>query len=162
MAAGEDWTMRLADYLAPKRIKVPLASTTKDNAIGELIDLLDADGWLSDRDQALAAVLRRERVRSTAIGGGLAIPHGKTAAVRDMVLAVGTSRCGLAFHSIDEKPVHLVILLLTPIEKTGLHVQALARIARLMAAEAVRDSLAAAATAEELYWMLQQKEQLAL
>lgn len=143
--------MHLTDILTPGRVKAPLAATQKEAVIAEMIDLLASCGDLADRDKVLQAVLERERTRTTGIGGGLALPHGKSPGVHELVMAVGRPAAPIAFDSIDGKPVNLVILLVSPPDKTGPHIQALARISRLMSVDAVRNKLLAAKDAQELY-----------
>jgi len=150
--------MLLTDILTLQRVKVPLEATTKEAVIEELVDVLAADGQVNDRDLALRAVLEREKTRTTGIGNGLAIPHGKSAAVANLVMAVGLSREGIDFDSIDGKPVRLLILLLSPADKTGPHIQALARISRLLSVEAFRKRLYAAQSSDELFGAIKEQE----
>ena len=81
--------MILTQILQPTCIKAPLQSKDKDSSITELVDLLAENGLLHDRDAVLEAVLMREQTRSTGIGSGIAIPHGKSAGVEDLVMAIG-------------------------------------------------------------------------
>ncbi|HAU38945.1 MAG TPA: PTS sucrose transporter subunit IIABC [Phycisphaerales bacterium] len=141
----------LKDLLSPGRIRAPLKETTKEGVIRELIDVLAAGDDLRDRDAALQAVLEREKTRTTGIGNGLAIPHGKTDAVGELVMAVGIAPTPVDFESVDGKPVSLVLLLLSPLDKTGPHIQALARISRLMSLAEFRKKLSAAGSAQEVY-----------
>ncbi|HOD83403.1 MAG: PTS system fructose-specific EIIABC component [Planctomycetes bacterium ADurb.Bin126] len=151
--------MLLTDMLKLEQIKVPLAATDKQGAIQELVDLLAGQGRLLDRDKAYQAVLEREQTRTTGIGEGVAIPHGKTPAVDDLVIALGKAPDGVDFESIDGKPVTLILLLLSPSDRTGLHIQALARISRLISLDAFRKKMASAQTAEEIFQVIQQQEQ---
>ncbi len=151
--------MLLTDMLKLEQIKVPLAATDKQGAIQELVDLLAGQGRLLDRDKAYQAVLEREQTRTTGIGEGVAIPHGKTPAVDDLVIALGKAPDGVDFESIDGKPVTLILLLLSPSDRTGLHIQALARISRLISLDAFRKKMASAQTGEEIFQVIQQQEQ---
>lgn len=150
--------MFLTNILDVSRIKVPLVSTTKEGVIAELIDVLKAAGDISDRDRALTAVLDRERTRTTGIGNALAIPHGKTNAVGGMVMALGKTEHPVEFGSIDNKPVHLVIMILSPLDQTGPHIQALAHVTRLLIHDAFRSKLLAAASAQEMHQAIAQQE----
>jgi mannitol/fructose-specific phosphotransferase system IIA component (Ntr-type) len=143
--------MELSKILTPKRIRVPLGSNDKSGVITELIDVLAADGALLDRDAALDAVLRREAERTTGIGYGLAIPHGKSAGAKDLVVAAGKPAEPVDFQSLDRRPVTFVVLLVSPPDQTGPHIQALAKVSRLMNNEAFRKAVERAATAEDLY-----------
>jgi len=146
--------MKLTDILGPRCVKVPLAATTKEAAIGELIDLLDADELLTDRDQMLQAVLDREATRTTGIGHALAVPHGKAHACSRLVMAVGKPAEPIDFQSIDKQPVKVIVLLASPPDQTGPHIQALARISRLMTMENFRNAIFRAESSAELYGII--------
>ncbi|HUT31776.1 MAG TPA: PTS sugar transporter subunit IIA [Sedimentisphaerales bacterium] len=150
--------MLLTQILQPSCVKVPLQGEDKKSIITELIDLLDANGLLLDRDTALEAVFTREQTRSTGIGSGIAIPHGKCKAVKELVMALGIAPQPIDFESVDGKPVKIMILLVSPTDKTGPHIQALARISRLMLDEKFKNALEKAHSAEQLYELLTNKE----
>lgn len=151
--------MQLTDILTERRIKIPLAATTKEGAITELVDLLVANGDIFDREKALAAVLEREHTRTTGIGNGLAIPHGKASATHELVLALGKAARPIDFDSIDQKPVTLVMLLISPLDQTGPHIQALARISRLMSNDPFRNKLNAATSVEQVMQLIEGQEE---
>ncbi|OHB59421.1 MAG: hypothetical protein A2173_11750 [Planctomycetes bacterium RBG_13_44_8b] len=150
--------MLLTQILELTCVKVPLDGRDKESAIIELVELLDKNELLADKDEVLQAVLDREKTRSTGIGAGIAIPHGKCKGVKELVMALGISRQGLEFQSIDAKPVYIIALLASPIDKTGPHIQALARISRLMLDEEFKNKLQNADNAEELYKLINEKE----
>jgi fructose-specific phosphotransferase system IIA component len=150
--------MTLTQILQPTCIKVPLESRDKRSAIVELIDLLDSRGLLLDKQVALNAVLTREQTRSTGIGSGIAIPHGKCPAVEELVMAVGIAAEPINFESIDGKPVTVIIMLVSPADQTGPHIQALAKISRLMLDEEFRTKLQQATSADEAFELLSKKE----
>ena len=122
------------------------------------MDLLNDNGLLLDRDVALEAVLMREQTKSTGIGSGIAVPHGKCKAVKELVMAIGIAGEPIDFKSIDGKPVTIVILLVSPVEQTGPHIQALARISRLMLDEPFKKALEKATSAKDVYELLSNKE----
>ena len=148
---GKGDKMRLVDILDIKCVMVPLKALEKNQAITELIDLLDRAGRLDDYDTALKAVMQRESVRSTGVGQGFAIPHGKSSAVDQLVMAVGKTSEPIDFESIDKKPVDIIFLLISPLDKTGPHIQALAGISRLMTDLPTRSRIDECSTAEQLY-----------
>ena len=150
--------MLLTQILEANCVKVPLEAKEKLSIITELVDLLDANKLLSDREGALNAVLTREKTRSTGIGSGIAIPHGKCKAVKELVMAIGIAAEPIEFESVDGKGVKIIILLVSPTDQTGPHIQALARISRLMLDEEFKQSMENAASAEELYELLSGKE----
>ena len=150
--------MRLTDILKPSNIKLPLESNTKAAAIGELVELLHANGEISDPKKVLDSVLEREATRTTGIGNGLAIPHGKCAGTDHLVMAIGRPATPIDFQAIDGRPVSLIWLLTSPPDKTGPHIHALARISRLMTIDRFRQALANAKTAQEIYDAIVQQE----
>jgi fructose-specific phosphotransferase system IIA component len=150
--------MNLTQILQLKSIKIPLESKDKESAILELVDLLDSNGLLSDRDKVLDAVLVREKNRSTGIGCGIAIPHGKCFSVRELVMAVGIAEEPIDFQSVDGKPVNIILLLLSPSDQTGPHIQALASISRLMLDEKFRQALEKTTSRQEVYDLIVRKE----
>jgi len=150
--------MRLTEHLRPGCVKVPLEAKEKVAAITELVDLLVREGLVADRDRVLDAVLERESRRTTGIGHGLAVPHAKCDAVERLVMAVGKPSSPIDFGSVDGKPVNIIVLLVSPVDQTGPHIQALARISRLMTIESVRDAIDRAKTAEELYQVIAEQD----
>ena len=139
-------------------MRVPLQSRDKNAAISELIDLLDSSGLLADKAAVSEAVFAREQTRSTGIGSGIAIPHGKCNAVKELVMAIGIAHDPIDFDSIDGNPVSIVILLVSPSTQTGRHIQALATISRLMLDEAFKQAFEQSSHAAEAYKLLQDKE----
>ena len=150
--------MTLIKILQPTCVKVPLEGKDKKSVIIELVDLLDANGLLLDKNVVLEAVFAREQTRSTGIGSGVAIPHGKCNAVKELVMAIGIASEQIDFESVDGKPVAIVILLVSPANQTGPHIQALARISKLMLDEEFKQGLEGASSAEEVYELLSSKE----
>jgi len=150
--------MILTQILHPNCVKVPVENKDKESVITELVDLLDANRLFSNRDIALEAVLARERTRSTGTGAGIAIPHGKCNAVKELIMAIGIAHDAIDFESVDGNPVTIIILLVSPIDQTGPHIQALARISRLMLDEEFKQKLEKAASSDEVYELLNSKE----
>jgi fructose-specific phosphotransferase system IIA component len=150
--------MTLTEILQPTCIKAPLKGKDKDSVITELVDVLAENGLLSDRDVVLEAVFTREQTRSTGIGSGVAIPHGKCSGVSELVMAIGIAAEPVDFDSIDQKPASIIILLASPIDRTGPHIQALARISRLMLDEEFKGKLEKAESPEDVYRLISTKE----
>jgi len=143
--------MRLTEILKPQNIKVPLLAKTKSDAIKELVDLLASTHEVADPTKVLESVLDREATRTTGIGNGLAIPHGKCVGTDHLVMAIGRCETPIDFQSIDGRPVNLIWLLSSPPDKTGPHIHALARISRLMTIDKFRQALLAAKDAQEMF-----------
>lgn len=149
--------MRLTDILTPARVKVPLTAQTKHGVIEELLDVMVAAGAVGDRQRVLQTVLEREGTRTTGIGGGMAIPHGKCMGITEPMVAIGRTAKPVDFESIDGKPVWLVILLVSPADQTAMHIQALARISRVMSIDAFRNKLASA-DAPAMYQLIKDQD----
>ncbi|HZN69728.1 MAG TPA: PTS sugar transporter subunit IIA [Tepidisphaeraceae bacterium] len=150
--------MRLTDILKPKNIKVPLAAKVKTDAIAELVNLLAENGEVIDPKKVLDSVLDREATRTTGIGNGLAIPHGKCTGIDHLAMAIGRPAQPIDFQAIDGRPVGLIWLLTSPPDKTGPHIHALARISRLMTIDRFRQALLGAKTSQEIYDAIVQQE----
>lgn len=152
-------TMNIIDLLSPHAVKVPLTSTDKKAAIDELIDYLADNELISDARELKRVVWEREQQRSTGIGEGLAIPHGKTSTLDRLVMAVGRPAEPIAFDAIDQKPVKLLVLLASPPNRTAEHIQALGKISRMMSDPTFRNYAYNAESSEELYDLFKQAEQ---
>ena len=143
--------MNIRDILSPKAVKAPLQSTEKHAIIDELVDLLADAELIDDPDTLKSVVWEREQQRSTGIGEGLAIPHGKANCSNNLVIAIGRPSQPIEFGSVDRKPVQLVVLLASPPAKTADHIQALGKISRLMSKPEFREKSYAAESGEELF-----------
>ncbi len=141
----------LTDILTLQRIKMPVEASSKEEMIGELVDVLADNGDISDRQAVMDAVLDREATRTTAIGGGLAIPHGKCSAVGKLMMVIGKVSQPAEVKGIDGQPVTLVILLVYPDSQSGPHMEALARLSRLLEMEEFRSALEEASSCEDLF-----------
>ena len=150
--------MKLLDILPKKSIVCDLQGRTKKQVLEELIDALLQEKPELDRERLMAVLLERERLGSTGIGDGIAIPHGKMKDLNKLVLAFGKSAAGVDFESMDGKPVHLFFLLVAPENCTGIHLRALARIARLLKNALVRKRLVSVDTQDEIYAVIQQED----
>ena len=151
--------MKLTDILSPTCVKVPLQGADKTSAITELVDVLAAHDLGGDRDEMLRAVLERENTRSTGIGHGLAVPHGKCQGCQRLAMALGKPETPIDFGSRDGQPVNIIVLLVSPPTETGPHIEALARISRLMLMDDFRQAISGAATPEDIYAVIQDHEQ---
>ena len=150
--------MNITDILSPKAVKVPLVSTEKKAVIDELVDLLNDSGLITDPDTLKCIVWEREQQRSTGIGDGLAIPHGRSDCSEDLVMAIGRPAEPIDFDSLDHNPVELVVLLASPPTRTSDHIQALGKISRIMADLNFRKAAYSAASAETLYQLFKGAE----
>ena len=141
--------MLLTELLSAERIRVPLASKSKDAVLEELVGVLEQAGVVDDPAATLRAVRQREEVLSTGIGSGVAIPHGKSDGVSGLAMAAGVAAEPMDFASPDGQPVRIFFLLVGPESAAGLHVKALSRISRLVRREELRARLVAATSPGE-------------
>ena len=140
--------MKLLDILEPGVVKVGMESVDKEESFEELIDLLVKTGKITDRESALDAIYAREEMRSTGIGKGVAIPHGKDASITKITAAAGTSGHGIEFDSVDGEPMRLVFLVLAEVNNPGPHLQTLSEIATCLNEPGTYDKLVNAKTPE--------------
>jgi fructose-specific phosphotransferase system IIA component len=143
--------MRLTEILKPQNIIVSMKAKNKNDAIAELVAVLAGNSSVQDPKALLDAVLEREATRTTGIGSGFAIPHGKTTGVSQLVMAIGKFDTPIDFQSIDGKPVGLIWLLASPPKDTGPHIIALARVSRLMTIEKFRGAINQAKTSRDVF-----------
>ena len=150
--------MNLLDILSEKSVIVGLQGETKEEIIEELVDSLEEGVAISDRDKVLQSVLDREKIMSTGIGDGIAIPHGKSDAVITLSAALGTQKRGANFEALDGEPAYVFFLLVSPANISGPHIKALARISRLLKNEDFKKRLTAASSPEELIGEISEEE----
>ena len=150
--------MRLSEILTPQNIKLGLEAASKVEAIRTLVDLLHANGEVVDAAKVLESVLDREATRTTGIGNGLAIPHGRSPGTSKLSMAIGRPLAPIDFQSIDGRPVTVIWLLTSPPDQSGAHIKALAAISRLMTGDKFRYAMNHATTAEELLAIVQKQE----
>jgi len=151
--------MQITELISKDCVKLDLRARTKGEAFEELIALLVADGRVKNKKAALTAIKEREKLMSTGIGTGVAIPHAKCTVVDELVAAFGKTDRGINYQSLDDEPVHLIFLLLTPENDTGSHVKALARISRLLKQQHFRNSLMEATSVTKVMKIIREAEQ---
>lgn len=150
--------MRLYDILDKSHVQIPLKASSRDDSISALISLLDDGEILADKDRAYQAVLEREKIMTTGVGNGIAIPHCKDNSCPNFAVALGIHPKGINFESIDKKDVKIVFLLVGPENNPGLHIKLLSRISRLMSNEELRDQLMESKTADDVVSLIEEEE----
>lgn len=151
--------MRIMDFLTKETVMVDLKSMDKKGVLNELVDVLVKNNKVSDKNKTIKILLEREELGSTGIGQGIAIPHGKTDEVSNVVIAFGSSKQGIEFDSLDGEPVYLVFLLLAPTESAGVHLKALAKISRLLKDKHFRQALRDAKSDDEVINIIKEEAQ---
>ncbi len=150
--------MKIVDFVRPELIVAELTTHDKNEVIKELANHLAGHVPGVDRDALAKVLLERERLASTAIGEGVAIPHGKLDAVGKLVACVGRAPKGVDFDSMDGRPTHLFFVLVAPENSTGVHLKALARISRLFKDPEFRTRLMQAKDAAEIYKVISDED----
>lgn len=131
-----------------------LKSDTKEGVINEMIDLLDAAGKLPDKNAALNSVIEREKKMSTGMQCGVAIPHGKTDTIDDLLVAFAMKKSGIDFGSLDGQPSKIFVMTLSSSNRTGPHIQYLAEISKVLNIPSIRERLLAAQSVDEVVSIL--------
>lgn len=148
--------MHIDDLLDENLIDLNVKDGNKFQVIEDLLDVAIRAGKVIERKSALKDLIEREQYLSTGFENGLAVPHAKTEAVREMVLVFGVSREGIEFDSLDGKPTHYIFLLLSPMDTSGPHIQILALIARNFQNSDILQKLHDASTAKKLLQLLKE------
>ena len=151
--------MKITDILDANSVIEELNSQDKKGVLEELVAILVANGRLSEQEDPVQILLERERLGSTGIGDGIAIPHGKLKEINTILCSFGRSSKGINFQAIDEKPTHLFFLLLAPEDSAGEHLQALARLSRLLKDVRFRKRLMEATTKKEIYRLIVEEDE---
>lgn len=143
--------MSITEILTLARVLPELRATDKETALRELAELISSAAPAAGVEQIFAILRERERLNSTAIGDGIAIPHGRLSGIENVVAGFARSTRGLDFDSVDRQPTHLFFVLLAPDDAAALHLRALARISRLLKSPAFREHLLTLSSADEIF-----------
>lgn len=145
------YVMRLSEILAIDNIIPELKAKDKKGVLGELAEVIARYDANIDRGMLLKVLIERENLGSTGIGDGVAIPHGKLSSVKQPIVSFGRSKKGLDFDSMDGQPAFLFFLLLAPENSSGVHLQVLTKIARILKSSTFRKALMQVDSREEIY-----------
>src|SRR5580692_6600203 len=150
--------MKITDFLTPEMIAPVLKGQTKADVLKELATCLTGQHPEIPPDELAAVLAERERLGSTAIGDGIAIPHGKLPSVTKILGTFGRHMTGVDFESLDGNPTHIFFMLVAPEDSTSLHLKALARVSRLLRDGNFRDKLLTAPDANELFRLIRDED----
>ncbi len=151
--------MQINDMFDKDYIIEELKATSKRAVLAELSEIFSRDQKGLAPGAMVDVLLEREKLGSTGIGDGIAIPHGKLKGLDRLVISFGRSRQGIDFDAIDGKPVHIFFLLMAPESSTGQHLKALAKISRMLKDPEFRNGLLEAKSAEEIYRKIAEKDE---
>lgn len=150
--------MQISAILEEQFIAIDLPSEGKEEALNSMVDMLGASSKVRDLEKVRQAILERERLMSTGVGHGFAIPHGKTDALEDILAAFAITRKPIDFQALDNQPVQLIFMLVGRETHVGTHLKLLSRISRLMNNEDFRRQLLTAGSSQEVLRLFDQEE----
>jgi fructose-specific phosphotransferase system IIA component len=150
--------MKITDILNESVIRTNLPGSSKEEIINAMIDLVGTKKQVADKERMRTAIFEREKIMSTGVGSGFAIPHGKTDAVNDIIAAFAVTAQPIDYQSLDDQPVRLVFLLVGRDNMVGPHIKLLSRISRLMNREEFRKQLLEAETSKDILEIFRQEE----
>lgn len=153
--------MKILDFLAESCILTELEGKTKKAVVAELVEVLaKKKSQMKNVDKVVEAIMKRESTGSTGIGQGVAIPHAKSEDVSKIVASLGISKTGIDFDSLDGEPVYIIFLMVAPPESISEHLQAIAKISRLLKDKFFRQSLRDAQTPSEIIKIIKEEDEL--
>jgi len=150
--------MKISELLKPSLIKMSLQADNKDELFPEMVQLFVTDGLIKDRATAVRILEEREAKMSTGIANGLGLPHGKLPEAKQTLLAMGISKEGIEYDSLDGELVYIVITIFAELENPGQHIQVLAEISRLFSIPGFKERIQAAATPAEVLDVIRSEE----
>ena len=142
--------MLLSELITPSLISCELSGRTKDDVIGELVNLFASENIIENKDEFIEKIKVREQIESTAIGNGIAIPHARSSSVKKLAVAFGKSKDGVDFDSADEKPVYLFFMIAAPENAHKEYLQAVAKVARFLKCNGIKEKLLTANSKEDV------------
>ena len=151
--------MKITEFLSKDGIKIGMQSAEKEDALVELVDVLAVVKDVGDKKNIIKALVERESLGSTGIGQGIAIPHGKTDRVKELVAVLGISQKGVNFEALDGEPVYIFFLLVAPKETAGPHLKALAQISRILRDSYFCELLRRCKSPDEVYELIRREEE---
>lgn len=150
--------MRIAEFLQPDAVIAELAARNKQEVLQELSRAMASANPTLNQDRLVFALREREKLSSTGIGEGIAIPHAKLSELTQLLASFGVSHAGVDFDAIDGRPTHLFFALIAPENSAGIHLKALARISRLFKSAQFRSAIMQAKTADEIYSLIARED----
>ena len=150
--------MKITGIIGPESISADLNSNGKIDVLAELGELIEKQIPEVTAEVITKTLVDRERLATTGVGGGVAIPHGKILGINNIVAAVGISKTGIDFGAVDNAPVHIFVALVAPLNSSGDHLRALAQISRILKDPSTRERIRAARDNEQLFEVLKEED----
>jgi len=151
--------MKIMDFLSPEAVVLDIKATDTESAIREMVEVLKKLKKIKDTSELIDILLQREKLGSTGIGQGVAIPHGKLDLFEKQIGVLGISRNGVDFKSLDGAPAHLIFLLVCPSSESGEHLLAMASISRAFKDRLFRQSLLKATSVNEVIGLIKEADE---
>ena len=143
--------MKLVDILRESCVIADIKGTTKREILFELVETLKKANLINDIDSVVEIIIEREKLGSTGIGDGVAIPHGKMNKLNTILCVAGRSKEGVDFDAVDRQPVHIIFLVLAPEDSASLHLKVLSRISKVLRDPSFRKKILKLADAHDIY-----------
>ncbi|MCB0279990.1 MAG: PTS sugar transporter subunit IIA [Calditrichaeota bacterium] len=150
---------KIADVLTADSVKVPLSGSNREEVLKELLEILSTKSIFKDKNEIYKAVVERERIMTTGVGNGIAIPHCKHDSCKDFRIALGITEEDIEFQAVDQHPVHIIFLLVGPNNSAGMHIKLLSRITRLLSKVEIRQQLLESKSPQEAFDCIIEEEQ---
>ncbi|MCE5272051.1 PTS sugar transporter subunit IIA [bacterium] len=150
--------MKLMDFVSPDTVIPDLTGCSKEELLGKMVDCLREAGKIKDTSRLLASLMEREKIMTTGIGRGIAVPHAISAEVQEQLIVLGRAPQGVDYDSLDRAPVHFVFLLVGSPASSDRHLKTLARISRLIQHSNFVESIKKAATVDEILGILSEED----
>ncbi|MFT9597653.1 PTS fructose transporter subunit IIABC [Mesobacillus sp.] len=151
--------MRITELLTRETILLSMSAESKQDAVNELVEVLERAGKITDRNAFEEAILKREQQSTTGVGDGIAIPHAKTSVVKDAAIVFGRSEAGIDYESLDGQPAHLFFMIAAPEGANNTHLEALARLSSILMNADAREKLLGAKTADDVIGIINSYDQ---
>ena len=150
--------MKIMDFLCQEAIILDLKAQEKESAVNEMVDVLTKFKKIKNSAEAIEALMQREKLGSTGIGQGVAIPHSRCDFIKEQIAVMGISQKGVEFNALDGSPVHIIFMLLCPVESKGEHLQAMAKISKMLKDKFLRQALLEAKTKQAVIEIIRQAD----
>ncbi|MBF0546473.1 MAG: PTS sugar transporter subunit IIA [Candidatus Riflebacteria bacterium] len=150
--------MQLVEYFKENLVHLDFAAKDKEEALEKMVKAVEAVGTIEDINGLRTALIEREKLGTTGVGGGIAIPHARSAVVKDITVGFFRSKDGIPFQAIDNQPVNMIFLLVAPIASGGAYLKLLAKVSRLLRSDDFRNSLMEATTTKDVLEIIKQSD----
>ncbi len=151
--------MKIAEILQEQCVVADIRGKTKKEIITELVETLAKARLVKDVEPVVNVVMDREKLGSTGIGNGVAVPHGKLKSINNIMCAFGRSQNGVDFDAVDRAPVHIFFLVLAPEDSASLHLKVLSRITKILRDQSLRKKIIKLTNVRELYTSILEEDE---